>query len=270
MGEAANGQWDLSLLGFDMLWTLGGLGEFPLVLQLTSQGATFAERDEMMRAEMPALQRVGAVRDGVVDRRLQQALLTLAHPDTEVDLRGVTHDRAWRVLGTLQADRGVLAVKERDRVRLQAVPGYQVVPELVRTLGETRPGPTAQLNVDAAKLEAALQRADRDERALDGELTALGVDHASARELANAFSSIRGRASIGAAQRVHGHRKRNQHVVVVLDGERGRYVSALAAVPDGRTFTTIRSARPRDVIDVVQTLLTPTPRSAPGSVLRRV
>ncbi len=270
MGEPAAEQWDLSLLGFDMLWTLGGLGAFPLVLQLKSQGATFAERDEIMRSELPALQRTGAVRDGVVDGPLQAAMLALARPDTEVDLRGLSRDRVWRALGALQADRGVLVVKERDRIRLQSVPSEQLVPELVSTLGELRPGPPAQLNVDGAMLQAALQRAGGDETALVGELARVGVEHSSAQELANVLTANRGRAAIGTAHRMTGHRKRNPHVVVVLDGERGRYVSITTGLADGRQFVTIRPARSRDVIDAVQKLASPTSRSAPDSVLRRV
>lgn len=270
MAESTVAQWDLSLLGFDMLWTLGGLGEFPLVLQLASHGATFAERDEMMRAELPALQRDGAVRDGVVNHQLQAVLMTLARPETELDLRGLRRDRAWRVLGALQAERGALLVKEGDRIRLQSVSSEQLVPELVSTLGELRPGLPAQLNVDGAALEAALLRAGGNELALVGELAGVGVDHSSAQELAHVLIASRGRAAIGAAQRVKGHRKRDPRIVVVLDGDRGRYVSITTGLPDGRTFVTIGPARPRDVIDAVRKLATPGPRSAPDSVLRRV
>lgn len=270
MGELVTGQWDLSLLGFDMLWTLGGLGEFPLVLQLASQGATFAERDELMRAELPALQRTGAVRDGMVDQRLQAVLLTLARPNTEVDLRGLCRDRIWRVLGAVQGEQGALLSKERDRIRLQSLPGEHVVLGLVGTLGELRPGPPAQLNLGGATLETALQRADGNELALVGELAGAGVDHSSAQELANVLTANRGRAAIGTAQRVKGHRRRNPHVVVVLDGDRGRYVSITTGLPDGRTFVTIRPARDRDVVGAVQTLAISTPRSTSGSFLRRV
>lgn len=269
MGQPAAGRWEVSLLGFDVLWSHGGLGEFPLVLQLTSHGTTLAQRGEMMRAELAALQRAGAVRDGSVHPQLREVLLTLAHPDTEVDLRGRAPGREWRVMGATRAGQGVLAVRERGQIRLTAVPAHQVVSDLVGTLGEVPPGPSAQLNVDAAVLGAALQRARGDEPALGRELAALGVEPASVVVLAGQFSTIRARATIGAAQRVQGQRRRNTHVVGVLDCGRGRYVSSLSRGAGGRTFTTIRPARPGDVIAVVHALVASAPRSAPTTLLRK-
>lgn len=269
MGQPAAGRWEVSLLGFDMLWTRGGLGDFPVVLQLTSHGTTIAERAEMMRAELAALQRAGAVHDGSVDPQLREVMLTLAHPDIEVDLRGRAPDRDWRVMGAARAERGVLVVRERGRIRLTAGPCSSAGARPGEHPGGGPAGPSAQLNVDAAALGAALQRAGGDEPALGRELAALGVEPHSVRVLAREFTTIRVRATIGSARRVQAQRRRTPQVVGVLDCGRGRYVSSVSSGVGGRAFTTIRPAGPGDVITVVHALMASAPRSEPGTLLRK-
>lgn len=256
------GSWTVSEPGFDLLWTRGGLGSFPLVLQLTSHGATFAERDRMLEAEVPRLEQAGAVSRGQVHPQLQQVLSVLAHPDTEVDLRGKAIGRTWRVLAATQGTRGAIAVTESGGIRLAAVDAHDLVARVVETAGTTTPGTRAQLSVATEDLDGVLARGRGDARLLADPLQSLGASHEHAQVLAEALTTVRAQSSIGVAHHERGHRVRGPHIAVVLDTQPGWYLVTQSAARDGRTFTTLREAGTPDIVRAVQEMLPREPSSS--------
>lgn len=247
------GTWELSPLGFDLLWTRCGLDGFPVVLQLASHGRTRAERDQLFVAERSALHASGAVRGSTVHPQLEAALRTVARPVETVDLCGRSGRRRWRVLAAADRERGVVVVREEQRVVLSTVAADHLAAQVVATLPDVLPGAPAQLNAPSERLTSVLAAVRHPCDAVPG-LRELGCVSRDAQVLAEAFTSVVGTATVGVA-RGHGtERQRHRRVVTVLDTGRGRYLSTESATRDGRAYTTVRAATAAEVLLAVDEL----------------
>lgn len=260
--------WELSTVGFDLLWTRCGFEEFPLVLQLVSHGRTFPERDQLLLAERPALQRVDAMRGATVHPDLVTALGICARPDSEVDLRGRAGRRRWRVLGAADAHRGVVLVREADRVRVSLLDPRELTARVVATLPEARSGRAAQLNAPTAALTEVMSRGGGARDVAAG-LQALRCTARDAPVLAEALTTVTGSADLGVAWRVRGRRVRHPEVVTVLDTSLGRYVCRIEERSGAQRYTTVLPATPGSVVRAVHGLH-PERAPADGSFLRSV
>lgn len=238
----------------ELAWLALGHQDFPLVLELVSQGRTMDERAQLLEAARATLTGRGLLRDGAPTPGLARSLAVLANPDTELDVRGRGQAGRWRAMVAGRRDTTVLAVQRDGRHTLTSVSAGSMPAAALSTLPDAQPG-TGQLNAASSDLHEAVARAGNDPRRLFEELRALGTPDQDARALAEAIPSAHGSAQVGAAARVGGHRRRAPRVVALLDTDLGRYVVTERQAQDRTRWTTYAPATPARLHQLVGELL---------------
>lgn len=249
----------LSHLSFDLLWTTLDLGSFPLVLQLSSHGETMPEREQLFAEDRTHLIGLGVLlRDGQVHPEVVTMLITLAHPDVEVDARASSAQGGLRALAATRGSSTVLAVRTDTTVSLTPVSPGSLALSVITALPAHRPAPRAQVSGRSTDVESALgQLGGRGDGALRA-FTSLGATQEQARTLTDGLRSVFAMTRIGVAVRdEYGHRQRHPFVVAVLDSGAGRWMTTQRAGHDNVPWTTVRQASTDDVRSAVTEMLAP-------------
>lgn len=247
---------DVELTGpeLELAWTALQLQDYPVVLELLSNGATRSERERLLETARSALRGRGLWNDHGPSSLLARYLRTLAHPDTEVDVRGRGRAGRWRGLAVSSRDATVLVVQRGGRHTLTPVSAGSMATAVLSTMPALSPAP-GQLNAPSAELHRVIAAAGDDERVLGPVLRELGVVATDASPLARALTTAHGSAQIGAAARSNGPRRRAPRVVALLDTDEGRYLVVEKRSRDQQAWTTYVPATPARVHAAVQELL---------------
>lgn len=208
----------ISPIALDFLWEALDAGEPPYPLEVHSHGATMDSRRMMrqrVREDMVANQLLD--RAGRVEPQLEDWLLALANAELSVDSVFVPDTNAEPVLALAAMGRGtaVLAVQQKDGLRLRQVPRDGLVSAIVGMLPPARRGVETSISLPANELAAvgapAKQRAsDLETRKAYARLTAL--------------PNQRG-GQIGANSRTDMRGRRRSAVLSWFDNETGRYLT---------------------------------------------
>jgi hypothetical protein len=207
----------LSLPEFDVLWEDLRVGAAPYPLEIAHHGLSVDERARIRADVHTALERRGLTRRGRPEPELEDALRLLARPETSITVMGMPDVGADDLLRALVAARGryaVLAVQQRDGVRLDVLRDVSLPMAAVSVLRPMPAGPGRPVTVPASAMDrqggamrAVRGNAHDDVRALKEMLAGpiTGTGHfAAARENTAALPAVtwidtpRGRyASIG-------------------------------------------------------------------------
>lgn len=208
----------ISPIALDFLWEALDGGEPPYPLEVHSHGATMDSRRMMrqrVREDMVANQLLD--RAGRVEPQLEDWLLALANAELSVDSVFVPDTDAEPVLALAVMRRGtaVLAVQQKDGLRLRQVPRDGLVSAVVGMLPPARRGVENSISLPANELAAvgapANQRAsDLETRKAYARLTAL-PNQRGGQIAANSRTDMRGR--------------RRSAVLSWFDNETGRYLT---------------------------------------------
>jgi hypothetical protein len=205
-------------IALDFLWEALDAGEPPYPLEVQSHGATMDSRRmlrQRVRADLMANQLLD--RSGRVEPQLEDWLLALANADLSVDSVFLPELDAEPVLALAATGRGsaVLAVQQKNGLRLSPIPKDGLVSAIVGMLPPARRGAETSISLRANELAAVGARTS--ERASDAEtrkalakLTAL-PNRRGGQIAANTRSEMRGR--------------RRSTVLSWFDNETGRYLT---------------------------------------------
>ncbi|WP_439379478.1 ESX secretion-associated protein EspG [Amycolatopsis lexingtonensis] len=182
----------LSHLEFDLLWEdLGPGGPPPHPFDVAAHGRTHAERDELGVRVFAGLAEAGLTDGDDVAPELADLFTVLGSPSLSVDAL-VLGEAPWRLLAAVRDAAGVLAVLDERDLVLEPVRPADVVPAVVRMLGEQPPGPGDQLRLPRAAYSEAMDayaRAGYD--AFERALGAAGITGRAVRPLATLATSER-------------------------------------------------------------------------------
>jgi hypothetical protein len=181
----------LSHLEFDLLWEDLGNGDMPYPLSVPSHGETMAARDELGATVFAALGEAGLADEHDVAPELIDLFELLSSPVVSVDAL-VVGDEPWRLLAAVKDKLGVLAVLDSREVALEPFRGNELVPTVVRILGEATPGPGGQMRLPRVAFSAAMDGYARGGYAgFETALSTAGITGRTVRPLATLVTSAR-------------------------------------------------------------------------------
>ncbi|MGB3443027.1 MAG: ESX secretion-associated protein EspG [Actinophytocola sp.] len=210
----------ISPIALDFLWEALDAGEPPYPLVIQSHGATVDSRAMLrrrIREELVAGRLLG--KSGRLEPQLEDWLLALANPELSVDSVFLPDTGADPVLALAASGRGsaVLAVQQKDGLRLRPIPRDGLVSTIVGMLPPARRGtetsislPANELAAVGAKTGAAVRASDQETRKALAKLTAM-PNRRGGQIAANSRNDMRGR--------------RRSQVLSWFDNESGRYLT---------------------------------------------
>ena len=208
-------------IALDFLWEALEAGEPPYPIEIESHGATMDSRRmlrQRVRADLVANQLIDHA--GRVEPQLEEWLLALANADLSVDSVFLPDAGAEPVLALAAAGRGsaVLAVQQKDGLRLRPIPRDGLVSTIVGMLPPARRGAETSISLPANELATVGARgaraggrdSDVESRKALAKLTAL-PNQRGGQIAVNSRSDMRGR--------------RRSPVLSWFDNETGRYLT---------------------------------------------
>jgi hypothetical protein len=205
-------------IALDFLWEALDAGELPYPLEIQSHGATVDSRAmlrQRIREQLIADQLLD--RAGRLEPELEEWLLALANADLSIDSVFLPETGADPVLAMAAASRGaaVLAVQQKNGLRLRPIPRDGLVSAIVGMLPPVRRGTEPSISLPAKEVAAVGGR---------------GGDRASDLETRKAYAKLtampnqRG-GQIGANSRTEMRGRRRSAVLSWFDNETGRYLT---------------------------------------------
>ncbi|GAB3507982.1 ESX secretion-associated protein EspG [Amycolatopsis cihanbeyliensis] len=239
-------------LSFDFLWEAGGLGEPPYPLEVTSHGATEAERG-LLRQRADNELRARGIRDsgGRLDPEVEDWLTLLARPALSIDAVHIPELRANPVAALAASDgrNGVLAVQDADGIWIRSVYPEGLASAVVDLLPAAGRGTEASvtLPVDEAVRIAPSRTpvtAPAGSTGGSGRRTGLADRQTDSRQ---AYAQLTGQARIRGGQLAANSRsplggKRRSPVLGWFDTSTGRYLSLAKSGADRREWVTVSPA----------------------------
>ncbi|MBB4907214.1 ESX secretion-associated protein EspG [Actinophytocola algeriensis] len=208
----------ISPIALDFLWEALDAGEPPYPLEVQSHGATMDSRAMLrrrIREELVANQLLD--NSGRLEPRLEDWLLALANPDLSIDSVFLPDTGAPAVSALAASGRGsaVLAVQQKDGLRLRSIPRDGLVSAIVSMLPPARRGSETSISLPSNELATAGARAggrssDQETRKALAKLTAM-PNQRGGQIAANSRTDMRGR--------------RRSQVLSWFDNESGRYLT---------------------------------------------
>jgi len=207
-------------IALDFLWETLDAGEPPYPLEIESHGATMDSR-AMLRNRM----RDDFVASGLLDRsghlepQLEEWLLALANADLSIDSVFLPERGAEPVLALAASGRGsaVLAVQQKDGLRLRAIPKDGLVSAIVGLLPAARRGTETSISMPANELATVGGRGGGGQRASDQETR-------KALTRLTAMPNLRG-GQIAVNSRSDMRGRRRSPVLSWFDNQTGRYLT---------------------------------------------
>jgi hypothetical protein len=210
----------ISPVALDFIWEALDAGEPPYPLDVVSHGATVDGRAMLrrrIREELVAGQLLN--RSGRLEPQLEDWLLALANPDLSIDSVFLPDTGAPSVGALAASGRGsaVLAVQQRDGLRLRPIPRDGLVSAIVGMLPPARRGSEISISVPQHELAAATARNAPAGRASDQETR-------KALAKLSAMPNQRG-GQIAVNSRTDMRGRRRSPVLSWFDNESGRYLT---------------------------------------------
>lgn len=210
----------LNPIALDFLWEALDAGEPPYPLEVQSHGATMDSR-RMMRQRV----REEMVANGLLDRggriepQLEDWLLALTNADLSIDSVFLPETGAEPVLALAAAGRGsaVLAIQQKNGLRLRPIPRDGLVSAIVGMLPPARRGTETSISLRANELAAVGAKGGDGLRASD-------VETRKAYAKLTAMPNLRG-GQIAANSRTEMRGRRRSAVLSWFDNESGRYLT---------------------------------------------
>lgn len=208
----------LNPIALDFLWEALDAGEPPYPLEVQSHGATVDSRAMMRNRVRDDLAASGLLdRRGRIEPQLEQWLLALVNPELSVDSVFLPELGATPVLALAARGRGsaVLAIQQKDGLRLRPIPADGLVSAIVSMLPPAKRGSETSISVPSRELAAVGAR---------------GVERASDMETRKALAKLtampnqRG-GQIAANSRTDMRGRRRSTVLSWFDNESGRYLT---------------------------------------------
>lgn len=210
----------ISPVALDFLWEALGAGEPPYPLDIVSHGATVDGR-AMLRRRIREELVAGRLldRSGRLEPQLEDWLLALANPELSVDSVFLPDAGAPAVSVLAASGRGsaVLAVQQRDGLRLRPIPRDGLVSAIVGMLPPAPRGSEISISVPQQELAAVGARnapagraSDQETRKALAKLTAM-PNRRGGQIAVNSRTDMRGR--------------RRSPVLTWFDNESGRYLT---------------------------------------------
>lgn len=210
----------ISPIALDFLWEALDAGEPPYPLEIQSHGATVDSRAMLrrrIREELVANRLLD--NSGRLEPQLEDWLLALANPDLSIDSVFLPDTGASAVSALAASGRGsaVLAIQQKDGLRLRSIPRDGLVSAVVGMLPPARRGsepsislPSHELAMAGARTAPAGRASDQETRKALAKLTAM-PNQRGGQIAANSRSEMRGR--------------RRSQVLSWFDNESGRYLT---------------------------------------------
>lgn len=159
-------------IALDFLWEALDAGEPPYPLEVQSHGVTMDSR-ALLRNRVREDLVAGQLLDhrGRLEPQLEEWLLALANADLSIDSVFLPEQGAEPVLALAATGRGsaVLAVQQKDGLRLRSIPKDGLVSTIVGLLPAARRGTEPSISLPANELAAVGGRGGGGERASDAE-----------------------------------------------------------------------------------------------------
>ena len=208
----------ISPIALDFLWEALDAGEPPYPIEIQSHGATMDSRRmlrQRVRADLIANQLLD--HSGRVEPRLEEWLLALANADLSIDSVFLPEAEAEPVLALAAAGRGsaVLAVQQKDGLRLRPIPRDGLVSTIVGMLPPAPRGTETSISLPANELATVGGRGA--ERASD-------VETRKALAKLTVMPNRRG-GQIGVNSRTDMRGRRRAPVLSWFDNATGRYLT---------------------------------------------
>jgi hypothetical protein len=202
-------------IALDFLWEALDAGEPPYPLEIESYGATVDSRTMLrrrIREDLVANRLLDHA--GRVEPQLEEWLLTLANADLSVDSVFLPEGDGDPVLALAAVGRGaaVLAVQQKDGLRLRSIPKDGLVSAIVGMLPPVRRGTEISISLPAKELAGG-----RSDRASD-------VDTRKALAKLTALPRRRG-GQIAVNSRTEMRGRRRSPVLSWFDNDTGRYLT---------------------------------------------
>ncbi|MFI7675180.1 ESX secretion-associated protein EspG [Actinophytocola sp. NPDC049390] len=210
----------ISPIALDFLWEALDAGEPPYPLEIQAHGATVDSRAMLrrrIREDLVAEQLLD--RSGRLEPQFEEWLLALANPELSIDSVFLPDTGAESVAAIAAGGRGsaVLAVQQRNGLRLRSVPRDGLVSAIVGMLPPARRGteisislPSNELAVAGARNAPAGRTSDQETRKALAKLNAM-PNQRGGQIAANSRTDMRGR--------------RRSPVLSWFDNESGRYLT---------------------------------------------
>lgn len=244
-GAVAESELWLSVVEFDALWELLGLGERPSVLALPSPGRTADERRRLLAGVLDQLRSRGLAPRGPgrrPHRWVAELLDVLARPRHLLDLHLGSERIDERVaLAGVAGERAALAGRHGDQVWVVRMSAASVVAAMVDMLGPVGAGVGRPVTVPADCLDAACRTAAADPGGslwtVADQLCALGVTRQDAASLARAYTGIRSVAQFSTTGIIEGRRHPGPWTVGVHQTASGHFSTVRRPGPAGTDVT---------------------------------
>ena len=210
----------ISPIALDFLWEALDAGEPPYPLEIQSHGATMDSRAMLrrrIREELVANRLLD--NSGRIEPQLEEWLLALANSDLSIDSVFLPDTGAPAVSALAASGRGsaVLAIQQKDGLRLRSIPRDGLVSAIVGMLPPARRGsetsislPSHELAMAGARTAPAGRASDHETRKALAKLTAM-PNQRGGQIAANSRNEMRGR--------------RRSQVLSWFDNESGRYLT---------------------------------------------
>jgi hypothetical protein len=209
----------LTPLALDFLWEALDAGEPPYPLEVQSHGATVDSRSMLRRRVREELV-AGRLLDhaGRLEPQLEEWLLALANADLSIDSVFLPAMAEEPVLALAASGRGsaVLAIQQKDGLRLRSIPRDGLVSAIVGLLPAARRGTENSISMPASELAT-----------VGGQQRASASDTRTALARLTALPNQRG-GQIAVNSRTDMRGRRRSAVLSWFDNETGRYLTQSA------------------------------------------
>jgi hypothetical protein len=232
----------LSALEFDVLWESFELPRRHVALDVPSDGATYAERRELVESAWASLSERSLARNRRVSGEVADLLHLLGRPQFGLDV-WVWAEREIRGRAVSVRGQAVLAVVDHGEVWLIPATEDGLPEAAVSVAGDLGPGVGQTVSIPYAALRSADEAAKGDAKGLVTALEDRGVPLFQAQELSGMLLGQEARGQFGAERTSRdGVVHRAGRVVAFFDTDAGRYLFQVAPDRDGREWATVTPA----------------------------
>lgn len=196
----------LDTVEFLACWAALDLGDLPPYFDLRPVASTPAERADLYRAALDALEQRG------VHERLAAMLRLVAAPRYEANLRCTGWNGIFIALSSIDGERGVVTVLDGGQFTVLATSGPRAPAALIELIGPLQPGRARAVNIPAVIFDRACECAAELWSVADN-LAATGVERGEANSVARMLTGITAGGQFGASDCAGGVRRRGRWVI---------------------------------------------------------
>lgn len=242
----------LSLAAIDLLWEQLRLGTPVRIFEVPSFGATLEDRARLRNVVLDDLTSRNLAYRGRLEPEVEEALVTLGRFQHAIDAAGIL-DRGKRLLarGATNGRTAVVAQLEGQTISFDTYRHEGLVPEVIKLIGEERPGPGRSVTFPEANPEADRRAAVRQSREQEDDFGGVLQDvrpQQGGYELEKRAAQTmweRPRKRVGMFT-VYGRDRVGRELMTPVlswfDTDEGRYLGHSRPGPDGQQWTTYTPA----------------------------